>query len=130
MLKEVVAPAVILTVAAKEYVPGAGIGGSSEPTLDPPANPTKTDSACSVYVPGGNGISKCPINAGSREPNGSPRLEQVCGVGAAGFTQVTRCPGFPVNRYPETAEAVLRLGALALRAMTFTPWAGVRPSEK
>jgi len=48
MLKEVVAPAVILTVAVDEYAPGTGIGGSSEPTLDPPANPEKTDSTCKV----------------------------------------------------------------------------------
>ena len=121
MLKGVVAPAVTLTVAAKEYVPGAGIGGSSDPTLDPPANPAKTDSTCSVYVPGGSGISKCPINAGSCEPKGSPRLEHVCAVGIAGFTHVTVCPGFPVNRNPETAEAALRRGKFTLRAMTFTP---------
>ena len=28
-------------------------------------------------------------------------------MGAAGFTHVTVCPRFPVNRYPETADAAL-----------------------
>src|SRR5438132_13433005 len=103
MYKVVMSPTVTLTVSSNEYATGAGIGGSSDPTLDPPANPAKTDSTRSVYVPGGSGISKCPINPGSCEPRVSSRLEHDCAVGTAGFTDVTVCPGLPVDRHAKIA---------------------------
>ena len=130
MLNVAVPPALTLTVAVEEKVPGVGIGGSSGVRLEPPVNPSKTDSVEIVYVPGGAGISKCPMRLASREPNVSPKFPQVSGVGLFGSPHVLRLPGFPVNKSPDTAETALRRGLLVLRAIIFTPCIGVTPSLK
>src|SRR5438105_10496473 len=47
-----------------------------------------------------------------------------------GLSPLTVCPAQPVNKYPDVAEKATPLGLERLRAITFTPCAGVIPSWK